>query len=255
MLIIDVPKDVQIAVFGDVHSHKEQFYKMINEIKPSEKLWIASVGDWFDKGWNDKDAEEMIDKFMKFAARNIGFSVKGNHDIKHLKAASKDELKSKKCLQWLNGCPLSYTFRFVNGSLLSVLHAGLTPTMTATDLDNDSSVAYIRSIDDKGKSVPYIFKTAEGKKIMEPARDGRIWHELYDGRFGYVISGHHSQKDGTPKFYNFSANIDSGIYCTGRLTVQIFSEKGKEDLLFFDGEPRFKDANDFYKSMAVDEIK
>ena len=255
MLIIDVPKGVKVAVFGDVHSHKEQFNKMIKAIQPSEKLWITSVGDWVDKGWSNKDAEEMIENFMKFASRNIGFSVRGNHDIKYIKAATKEELKTKKCLQWLNSCPLSYTFRFVNGSLLSILHGGVTPGMSATDIDNDSSVCYIRSVDEFGKSVPYIYKTKDGKKTMEPARVGVVWHEVYDGRLGYLACGHASRKDGIPKFYNFSCNLDSGIYVTGRLTVQIFSEKGKEDLLFFDGPARFKDANDFYKSMAIDEIK
>jgi hypothetical protein len=93
------------------------------------------------------------------------------------------------------------------------------------------------------------------KKLMVPERPGVKWHEVYDGRFGYIIAGHDSIKTGIPKFYNFSANIDTAVYCTGRLTVQIFSEDGLGDLLFFDGPAKYASAADFYKSMALDEIR
>ena len=52
------------------------------------------------------------------------------------------------------------------------------------------------------------------------------WHELYDGRFGYIAAGHHPQINGQPKMYNYSCNLDTACYHTGVLTGRIFNYKG-----------------------------
>ena len=254
MTIINVPKDVRIAVISDIHEHEFQFNKAIAVIKPSEKIWAVSVGDLFEKGFGIDCANNIISTFMGLSNKDRGFVVKGNHDIKVIKKAKKDKV-SNKYVDWMNQRPLSYSFRFCNGRRLTIVHGGVTPRMLETDLDNNTDLCYIRWVDSLGNHVPYVYKMDGDKKMMVPARECISWHEAYDGRFGTILSGHHSQKDGVPKFYKHSANLDSAVYVTGRLTVQMFDENGLGDLLFFDGPAKYSSAADFYKSMALDEIR
>ena len=133
--------------------------------------------------------------------------------------------------------PLSLFFRFNNGSRLTVIHAGITTSHTWEDLDNNSDVVYIRELDENGDYIPLKWKKQpDGRKKLQPKKEGRPWHELYDGRFGYIASGHNAQTDGEPKFFRHSCNLDSGCYNTGVLTAQIFSENGREELIQIKGE-------------------
>ena len=254
MTIIDVPKDVRIYVMSDLHEHEFQFNAAISAIKPSEKVWAVSVGDICEKGFGKDCAERIINAFTDLHKQGIGFVVQGNHDIKIIKKAKKDNSVTKQ-IAWLDQCPLSYTFRFCNKKCLTILHGGLQQNYTQDDLDNNSSVAYIREVDPAGDYIKYIYKTDGDKKMMMPASKGVKWHEVYDGRFGYILAGHDSIKTGVPKFYSNSANLDSAVYVTGRLTVQMFDENGLGDLLFFDGPAKYASTADFYKSMALDEIR
>ena len=77
-----------------------------------------------------------------------------------------------------------------------------------------------------------------GRQILAPRKIGVNWHDLYDGRFGYVASGHAAQKDGVPKFYQYSCNLDTSVYTTGILTCQVFGANGREELITATGPAR-----------------
>jgi hypothetical protein len=103
----------------------------------------------------------------------------------------------------LNALPLSRTFTWPNRTRLTVVHAGVAPNHTWRDLVNNSEVHYVTRI-----------------KNNQADREGAIWHEVYDGRFGYVASGHEPIG---PKYYGYSCNL---CLPPGRLMAQVFNEQG-----------------------------
>lgn len=234
---IKVPQDTQIAVVGDVHEHAEQFFNLIDKIKPSEKMWFVSVGDIADKGYGQVAFNNITDEMIKLSEKGIGFIVKGNHEIKVLKNNRKNSNVSPQ-VEWWRKQSLALSFEFHNGNRLTILHAGIVPGMTWEDLETNMEVAYVRDVDESGM-IQLVWKKINGVDTLVKAREGgKSWHETYDGKFGYVAAGHHPNKDGQPKYYNFSCNLDCAVFETGVLSAQIFTPEGNlGELITVTGTP------------------
>lgn len=221
---IKVPKGVQLAFVGDAHEHSEQFFKLIEKVNPSENIWFISAGDCISKGFGEKEFEKITDKLIELSEKGICFAVKGNHEAKEIK---KNKKNLSKQLSWWKERPLSLIFEFYNGSRVTCVHAGVTPKMTFDDLESNSEVYYVRDVDSDGM-IPLKWIKENGKDVLVKSRPGGTeWHNLYDGRFGYIVSGHAAIKEGIPKFYNYSCNLDTACYETGILTCQTFTADGK----------------------------
>lgn len=228
-LNIQVPSNTKVAFIGDVHEHPEQFQKMVKEINPSKRMWIVSCGDFFDKGFGIKTAESMTDELRSFQKRGFGFAVRGNHELKIIR---KNKKNLSEALVWWKKQPLALSFQFQSGSRVTVVHAGITPRHNWSNIKKDVEVCYVRDVDDDGKMIPLVWKDIDGTKTKTLVKEGgETWHNKYDGRFGYIVSGHSAQEDGEAKFYNYSCNLDSCVYNTGILTAQIFNEDGNRDKL------------------------
>jgi len=224
---IIVPKGVELVVASDFHGHSEQFFKLINVIKPSSKTWLIGTGDLIDKGWGEEAENAIIDKFIELSYLGYGFCTIGNHDIKRIKK-NKNNTNPSNQLSWLRTLPLSLCFEFYTGAVLTCLHAGVTNKMTWEDLQTNSEVLYIRDLDEDQKMIPLIWKEIDGVKTLIPAKPGgKPWHTFYQGHLGYLCSGHCSQSDGVAKYYNYSCNLDSAGFETGILTAQYFTTEGK----------------------------
>lgn len=239
---IKIPDGGKIAFIGDIHEHEEQFDQLIAKIKPGPKMLFVSVGDIYDKGFGVKVAESITNKIKKIVEEGYGYVIRGNHELKAIQLArAANEMTPE--LTWLDQQPLAQTFIFENQSRITVVHGGVLPTHTWDDLNNIVETSYVRSIGPDGKMIKMLrVKQPNGKTLMQLERtDGKIWHELYDGRFGYIVSGHNAQKDGIPKFWNYSCNLDSACYATGTMTAQIFSDAGREQLLMVSGLARKPD--------------
>lgn len=231
---INVPKGTELAIIGDIHEHDSQFFELIDKIKPSKDRWIVSVGDAIDKGFGLDSFNKVTNKLIDLENQGFGFAVMGNHEIKAIKKNKKNLSQE---LAWWKKRPLSILFKFWNGSSVLVVHAGVSPNHSLEGLGKDYSVLYMREVDEEGNMISLVWKEIDGKKFLVKPKGGTLWHELYDGRFGYIVSGHISQKDGKPKFYGYSANIDSAVYETGILTSQIINSKGgRGDLIQAEGE-------------------
>ena len=225
MKTIKVPKDTQIAVVGDVHEHAEHFFSLIEKIKPSEKMWFISVGDLKDKGYGEVAFNNITDEMINLATNGCGFIVKGNHEIKMLKNNRKNPKPSAQ-IEWWKNQSMSLSFEFHNGNRLTIVHAGIVPGMTWEDLDSNMEIAYVRDVDEQGM-IQLVWKKINGVDTLVKAREGgQSWHLEYDGRFGYVAAWHAPNKDGKPKFYNFSCNLDCAVFETGVLSAQIFTAEG-----------------------------
>lgn len=222
--IIKVPARVSLVVVGDIHEHPEQFFKIVSEAKIGQSNWLVSVGDVYDKGFGAKAAENITDALIEMNIDNMAYAVRGNHELKQIK---RSKYMSKQ-LKWWANCPLVLMFQFPNGTNVTVVHAGIEPNKSFEDLGNSVDVCYVREVDETGKMIPLVWEYNQntGIKSLVQKRQGKLWHELYDGRFGYVISGHISQKNGQPKYFPYSCNIDTGVYDTGILTGQIIKNNG-----------------------------
>lgn len=250
-MIVDVDSDVKIYCLGDLHEHDEALDLAIEHIKPDPKNILVSVGDLYDKGWGHKSAEKMADIFKDLVKKRSGYIIRGNHELKHIRRAKQNEVELSPQLKWLSVQPLALSFRFSNGSKLTVVHGGVTPKHKLEDLDKTVDTCYVRTIDERGKSIRLIRKKDdEGNITFVPKKEGKVWHEYYDGRFGYIISGHHAQKDGIPKFYNYSCNLDSAVYHTGKLSVQEFTKDGRGELLTFTCQPKYPDLKEMWAAIA-----
>jgi predicted phosphodiesterase len=247
---IKVNKDTELIFIGDIHEHEEQFDKLVEHIQPSSSKLLISLGDILDKGYGKKVGYSITSKMMKLHDQGFGYVIKGNHELKNIKTA-KNENTMNEYLEWLRKCPLSLTFQFPNGTMVTAVHAGVLPKHKEEDLSTDVSVAYVREIDAKGKSIS-LKKVIENNKVkfVPTKENGIVWHEVYDGRFGYIVSGHASQKDGKPKFYNYSCNLDSCCYNSGILSALVMNQNGKKELLSFTGTPKYPDYDELLTLMV-----
>lgn len=226
VLNIKVPTGAKLAIVGDIHEHENQFDRLIALIDPSPNMFFVSVGDIYDKGSGIKTANAILNKIRRLHDAGYGFIVKGNHELKHLRKAAYSNRWTYE-LDWINQQPLVLSFIFENGFRVTALHGGVKPSHTWNDLNKDTETSYIRNLDADGEMI----KLKWNGKEYEPCKEGGIpWHEIYDGRFGYIVSGHEPLKNGKPRFYKYSCNIDTACYRTGVMTCQIISENGLEDL-------------------------
>lgn len=234
---IKLEKDCKITVIGDQHGHDDQFFEMVDKIKPGPKSIVVSVGDYIDKGFGPEAEAKILHEIKRICDLGYGYVVKGNHELKHLKNAKKENQMTDD-LRYVDTWPLCVSFQFVNSrNRLTVVHAGVKPSHTWHDLQNNTDVAYIRTLDGGGNYIKLKWSVDEnGKKDLKPEKIGRPWGEFYDGRFGYICAGHDAQKDSIPKFWSHCCNIDTAVYATGILTAQVFSEFGREELIQVTGK-------------------
>lgn len=228
-LDIAVPSGTKIAVVGDIHEHEDQFDRLINMIQPSEKMLFVSVGDIYDKGFGPSVAESITDKIKVMNDSGFGFVVRGNHELKNIRKAKAQGAMSSQ-LSWLERQPLALSFVFSNQTRLTIVHGGVKPKHQWDDLNVDVETSYIRTVDENGEMIKLLWMEKDGQRQLNPEKEGVSWHEKYDGRFGYIAAGHEPLKDGKPRFYNYSCNLDTACYCTGILTCQIFTESGLDGL-------------------------
>jgi predicted phosphodiesterase len=222
---VAVPKRTRLAIVGDSHGHAKAFSEAATEAAQGN-YWLVSLGDAYDKGHGEIEENQITSILMEAQEKGYGFAIKGNHELKKIRQ-NKNNLSKE--LLWWQKQPICISFDFWNGTKITVVHGGITPHLKSLN-DIDLDVCYIREIDENGKHIPLVWKTEnERKQLVKVKEGGTIWHKLYDGRFGYIVSGHDSQSDGLPKFYNYSCNIDSQVFTTGLLTCFFTDEDGNRD--------------------------
>lgn len=223
---INVPKDTKIAFVGDIHESSKLYFKLLERLNPNPKLWLVSLGDVYDKGEGIEAAEKITDSFMDLKSRGYLYAVRGNHELKHIR---KNRKNPNKYHVWWAAQPLVLEFSFTSGATVTALHAGVTPQMTRAGLTSSIEVCYTRTVDDQGM-IPIRIEMIEGKKhFIETRPNGQYWYDLYDGRFGYIVSGHIEHE--SVEYHAYSCNIDTGAYRTGVLSAQIFDSQGNLDEL------------------------
>jgi UDP-2,3-diacylglucosamine pyrophosphatase LpxH len=252
--LVKVPKGTRLVVCGDIHEHEAQFKRLLKEVKPGARTWVASVGDIYDKGDGIDAAERIVDKMKELVDRGVGFVIRGNHELKHIRRAKRHKKSLSPQLEWMKKQPTSILFEFYNRNRVLMVHGGVTPHHKIKDVEEDIDTCYIRWVDENGHHISLKKQIVDGVMQFAPAKwnsECGVWHEKYDGRFGYIVSGHFAQKDGKPKFYNYSCNIDTACYATGILTAQEFTEMGiKGETIGIKGPAKWSDVESLYREMA-----
>jgi len=173
-----------------------------------------------------------VDQGYYAAFLQNGIKVEGEFQryLKILKSGLERAIREKSMdenMEWISKQPLIYSFIYPSQKRYTFVHGGITPRMTWEKISNDIDLVYCRAIGKFGKSVSTFFNKETGQwEFREP--DVIVWHELYNGRFGYVVSGHAPLKNGEPKFYKNSCNIDTACFITGKLTGLLLSENSME---------------------------
>jgi len=238
MSCLKIPRGGKVIVVGDIHEHEEQVDKLFSEITPSDKTLLVSVGDIYEKGFGQSAAESIVDRFREFCDKGLAYVIRGNHELRCIRQAKRKK-KMTKHLEWFSKQPLCVPVEFHNRTRLVIVHGGVKPLHTWDDLRTDIETCYIRNLDEDGNPIKRVRRIIDDAVLMEDEKPGgHPWHEVYDGRFGYIASGHASLKDGVPRFYNYSCNLDTAVYCTGKLTAQTFTAEGREELLTFEGQAK-----------------
>lgn len=229
-LNIPLKENQKIAVIGDIHEQNLLFELLLTLIEIDNSNLglidrVVSLGDLYDKGFGEKNAESILQCCLD----NEFDVIKGNHEIKKIKYYRRNQSVLAITLARL---PNVLSFVWPNQFRLTCLHAGVTPRHAWDDLKYNSEICYVRTVNKNGEMIPLIWVEKNGKRTLEPKEpDGNLWHEIYDGRFGYIVSGHDQQDDGIPKFYKNSCNIDTAAYKTGILTASIFGQNGFEKII------------------------
>ena len=245
---IRLPKGVKIVVVGDIHEHEEQFDKLLEGIKPDENTRLVTVGDIYDKGFGRNVAESITDKLIPLVEKGYAHAIQGNHELTSVRWAKRKKRMTKQ-LWWWSKQPLSLTFIFPDRTKVTIVHGGVLPSFTVDDLASNIDTCYVRLVDKDGKKVKRLKTVVDDRRVMVMEKPGKLWHDLYDGRFGYIASGHNSQKDGIAKFYNYSCNLDTAVYNTGKLTAQVFEGGTRKELLTFVGTPKYPDIEEMQRLM------
>lgn len=234
MITVNLKTNQELICTSDIHEHPDQFFELLDKHKPSNDLIYVFLGDLKDKGHGE-------DAFVKIATKikdlvNLGqaFFLKGNHELKAIKKNRKN-IDNNSIYYWIDLQPIAISFLYPNQARYTCVHAGITPKMTWDTISRDINVCYTRVLDKNGNHV-HMIKNPKTESWEPSVKDVTEWHNVYDGRFGYVVSGHNYNQN-NPTFYNYSCNIDSGVFNTGILSAVIFNQNGKKEVIKIIGEP------------------
>jgi hypothetical protein len=228
---IRIPKGKELVVVGDVHECEYHFEQMLERTKIGTDRVLVSLGDIYDKGEGPVVAEKITRKIKRLQEDGWAYMVRGNHEQRNIKNLRKQGEKLSPELEWCSNLPLLLSFVFHNNNRITIVHAGVTPHHTWNNVTNNTELMYVRTLAEDGQPIPLKWIEEDGKKKLKALEKGPVWHEKYDGRFGYIVSGHDSQSDGVVKFYKHSCNLDTRCYSTGILAGQIISDGVLKELV------------------------
>ncbi len=216
----------RVIVYGDLHGCLDEFSLLRQELKITKDDIEVSVGDILNKG--PYLANEMIAYMQK---ENIKVVV-GNNEAKAMRQYGKyleggeEYLKTLRPFEtatvlsmqddhykYLQSLP--YYLKIEN---LTILHGGLTPVMKLSkDMDTvlKKEITLVRYLNKKLEPIPW----------SDEANRYKFWSEVYDGREGFIVSGHHPFSE--PKEDKYAVDIDTGCVYGGKLTAIVFKKSKK----------------------------
>jgi bis(5'-nucleosyl)-tetraphosphatase (symmetrical) len=244
----------RVIIYGDIHGCLDEFKLHRQKLEIQKHDIEVSVGDILKKG--PHLAHDMI---CYVREHNIKV-VMGNNEVKALKQYKQYQKNGEIFLHKLRdfevNTVLSLTtedYRFL-GSLdyfkkiynLTILHGGVVPDMNLNSLDNKQKkeMTLIRYLDKNLKPIPW----------YDEKNRYKFWADLYDGRDGFMICGHHPFDE--PKVYEHALDIDTGCVYGRKLTAAVFNVVDEfvdtKDVKFVFEESKRDYWNDYLNSIEKD---
>lgn len=218
-----------IIVYGDIHGCLDEFKALRKKLNITKKDKEIVVGDFLNKGPKSLQT-------LKYLIENSINSVMGNNEEKILTLHSKYQKDGKKALSkmksWESEIVENITSNdikfletlpyFIKIENITVVHGGipldlnLEGELTKADEKQITLLRYYNK-----KLCPITWSDFEGRY--------KFWSELYDGRDGFVVFGHHPFDE--PKIDKYSVGIDTGCVYGRALHAVRFTKKknGKFD--------------------------
>jgi bis(5'-nucleosyl)-tetraphosphatase (symmetrical) len=214
----------RVIVYGDIHGCLDEFKALRKKISPTKEDIEISVGDFLNKGPKSL-------KTLRYIKKRKILSVIGNNEAKMIrfykekkrgsiincefKKGERELLLSMKKRDYKFLKSLPYFIKIEN---LTVVHAGIPHWVHLNkklSKEDKKWLMHLRFYDKDLKPLPLRF-------IKERYK---FWSEMYDGREGFVVFGHHPFD--RVKRDKFSLGIDTGCVYGGRLTAAVFPYNGK----------------------------
>ncbi len=213
----------RVIIYGDIHGCLDELKQLREKLDIQKEDIEISVGDILNKG--PCLAHDMI-CYMQEHHIDV---VMGNNEAKAIKQYKKYRKEGAAYLQSLRPFEsatvlslreadaaflerLPYFLRLGN---LTVIHGGLTPGMALDKLDDagKKELTLVRYLDKKLEPIPW----------SDTENRYKFWTEVYDGREGFVVAGHHPFPE--PKIDKYAMDIDTGCVYGGKLTAAVFEMK------------------------------
>jgi len=210
----------RVIVYGDIHGCLDELKALREKLEIEKNDIEISVGDILNKG--PYLGHEMI-RYMQEHHISV---IMGNNEakaIKHYQKYRKEGAPFLKTLRPFESATalslqeadydylksLPYFMRVKN---LTILHGGILPGMRLDKLDaaQKKEITLIRYVDKALNPIPW----------SDQKNRYRFWSEIYDGKEGFVVAGHHPFPE--PKISKYAMDIDTGCVYGGKLTAAVF---------------------------------
>lgn len=209
----------RIIIYGDIHGCLDELVALRTQIQAKSEDLEICVGDIMTRGPKSLEALRYIKD------ENI-LSIRGNNDDMFLRL--RDELIKEKDEELAERYTLEYSILklmstedftiieempfYYKIKNLTVIHGGIQPDMSLDEANGDELqlLTRISYLDDSHKYV----------KPRDRDKQVRHWSDVYDGREGFIVYGHHVFKEA--KLEKYSLGIDTGCVFGKKLTAAIF---------------------------------
>jgi len=217
----------RVIVYGDLHGCLDELKALREKLKIQPEDMEISVGDILNKG------PYLADKMIAYLKEHNFKVVIGNNEAKALRQYNKYKKEGEEYLKTLRPfeCATVLSIRekefsylhslpyFYKIDNLTILHGGLAPGVhLSEDMDDviKKEITLIRYLDKNFQPVSWSDRANPGNKF---------WSEIYDGREGFIVAGHHPFP--SPKEEKYALDIDTGCVYGGCLTAVIFTKNKK----------------------------
>ena len=213
----------RVIIYGDIHGCLDELKQLREKLDIKKSDIEISVGDILNKG--PYLAHDMI-RYMQEHHIDV---VTGNNEAKALKQYRKYRKSGESYLKTLRPFEMATVLSlqdedaeylqslpfFLRIENLTILHGGVTPQMKLDKLDDagKKELTLIRYLNKKLEPIPW--SDAENRY--------KFWTEVYDGREGFIVGGHHPFPE--PKIDKYAMDIDTGCVYGGKLTAAVFEMK------------------------------
>lgn len=191
----------ELLVIGPIYN---QIDKLPLLEKHTKNRLVVFLGDLCYPYNSFTDISERLKSLRSFIQGKRCFYILGDKDLIFMKKIFSSHTDT---YDWLNAQRKALRFSFSNNTNILLVHGGVLPShKTWNEVQNDLESAFITNLQETGKP----------------------WHDIYDGRFGYVISSHPSEV----KIYNHSMSLETEGFNTDKLAAQVYGPNGLGETLY-----------------------